>query len=173
MQTISRIDPALLPTSHAKIEAALSAFDEYADPEPLVESFAGIEHKLTPSKFLHWMRQAARDNRQRIVLPEATDHRVIMAAAQAQRKGFAQVVLLGREDQIMQVCLLNFLHHPKCRIADCICMRQPQLAATHCAADTCRDAVGATGQRLLAASYFVPLTLTFVCAGSGKAWHKS
>ena len=103
LQIISRIDPALLPSSQAKIEAAFSAFDEFADPAPLVQSFAGIEHKLTPSKFLHWMRQTARDKRQRIVLPEATDHRVIMAAAQAQRKGFAQIILLGNEDQVLQV----------------------------------------------------------------------
>lgn len=103
VQLISKIDPAVLPTSHAKIETSFQLFDEYADPAPLMAGFGELDSKLTPSKFLHWMRQAARANKQRIVLPEAMDHRILMAAAQAQSKGLAQIVLLGAEDDVRQV----------------------------------------------------------------------
>ena len=103
MQRINNIDPAVLPTSTAKIDASIDAFEEHADVELLMRGFDTLEHKLTPSKFLHWMRQQAKAKRQRIVLPEALDHRVLAAAASAQAKGYADIILLGKEEDVQQV----------------------------------------------------------------------
>lgn len=114
MQRISNIDPAILPTSAPKIESALALFDEYARPEPLMKRFDMLEQKLTPSRFLHWMRQEAKANQQRIVLPEASDHRILAAASSAQQKGFAQVVLLGRDAEVRQVRRLRVAYPSHC-----------------------------------------------------------
>lgn len=93
----------MLSTSSAKIDASFACFEEYADPSPLMKGFEGLAEKLTPSKFLHHIRMGARDKLQRIVLPESGDSRILMAAMTAQQKGYAQVILLGTRNQILQV----------------------------------------------------------------------
>lgn len=103
VQTVHAIKPAVLSTSVAKIEASLSLFDNYAKTEPLMAGLEGSSGKLTPSKFLHRIHEGARNNVQRIVLPEASDHRILMAAAAAQQKGYAQMILLGAASEIEQV----------------------------------------------------------------------
>jgi hypothetical protein len=103
LQMMHRIEPAVLSTSSAKIDASFACFEEYADPIPLMSGFEGLAQKLTPSKFLHRIRMGARGNLQRIVLPESADPRILMAAMTAQQKGYAHVVLLGSRNQILQV----------------------------------------------------------------------
>lgn len=49
--------------------------------------------QVTPSRFVHSMRQKCIKNPQRIVLPEAHDHRIIEAAGAAQSKGIANIIL--------------------------------------------------------------------------------
>ena len=104
VQAISQIEPAVLPSSHAKIEAAFSAFDEYLEPSALMAGFEQVAVKLTPARFVHALRQRCAANPQRIVLPEANDHRVLAAAAAAAAKGLADVILLGSEEIVRQVC---------------------------------------------------------------------
>lgn len=103
MQAISQIEPAVLPSSHTKIESAFSAFDEYMDGNVLMAGFEEVEVKLTPARFVHAVRQRCAANPQRIVLPESNDHRVLAAAAAAAAKGLAEVVLLGSKEIVYQV----------------------------------------------------------------------
>jgi Phosphate acetyl/butaryl transferase len=102
-QLIGKVDPAILPSSSIKIEASINAFDDHAITEPLMAGFDSLEHKLTPSRFLHWMRQEAKAHRQRIVLPESSDHRILAAANNAQQKEYADIVLLGNDAEVRQV----------------------------------------------------------------------
>jgi phosphotransacetylase len=51
------------------------------------------------------MRQKCIANPQRIVLPEAHDHRILEAASIAQSKGIANIILLGNQAIIKQVLL--------------------------------------------------------------------
>lgn len=62
--------------------------------------------QVTPSRFVHNMRQKCIETPQRIVLPEAHDHRIIEAASAAQSKGIADIILLGNEEIIQQVLTL-------------------------------------------------------------------
>lgn len=109
MQAISSIEPAVLPSSHHKIEASILAFDENIDKDLLMKGYKNLSmnSKLTPARFVHSMRQKCMAHPQRIVLPESNDHRILSAAAAAQSKGLASIILLGEESLIQQVCLAS------------------------------------------------------------------
>ena len=106
VQAINSIEPAVLPSSHHKIEASVLAFDENIDKELLMKGFenVSVNSKLTPARFVHRMRHQCMAQPQRIVLPESNDHRILSAAAAAQSKGLAEVILLGEDSLIQQVC---------------------------------------------------------------------
>jgi len=52
------------------------------------------------SQFLDMITQRARENKKTIVLPESTDIRTIKATAMVLEKGYADIVLVGDEDNI-------------------------------------------------------------------------
>lgn len=105
MQAISSIEPAVLPSSHHKIEASILAFDENIDKDLILKGVQSAESssKLTPARFVHSMRVKCARQPQTIVLPESNDHRILSAAAAAHSKGLAKIVLLGEESLIQQV----------------------------------------------------------------------
>ncbi|NLN64069.1 MAG: phosphate acetyltransferase [Clostridiaceae bacterium] len=55
------------------------------------------------SKFLDRISERAKADKKTIVLPEATDIRVVSAASMIQQRGIANVVLVGDRDQIMDL----------------------------------------------------------------------
>ena len=60
---------------------------------------------LFPQMFLHRINQRCMANPQRIVLPEALDRRVLIAAAEVTRKGLAHITLIGDPKAVeAQVC---------------------------------------------------------------------
>lgn len=69
------------------------------------------------------MRQRCIENPQRIVLPEAHDHRIIEAAGAAQSKGIANVVLLGDKETIQQVqlCSMPVMYCTCCELSYEVC----------------------------------------------------
>jgi len=52
--------------------------------------------------FIEQMKQKARADRQRIVLPEATDLRVLQAASTALREKIADIILIGNKEEILR-----------------------------------------------------------------------
>jgi len=50
--------------------------------------------------FISELREKAKANPRKVVLPEGNDDRVIAAASQAQEAGFGQIVLLGEQEKI-------------------------------------------------------------------------
>lgn len=88
-------------SSPRKIEAARNLFASYVDSEALLAAIdlprTGIR---TPTMFEHQLMGLARAHRRRIVLPEATDDRVLTAADVVLTRGVADIMLLGDAGRI-------------------------------------------------------------------------
>ncbi len=90
--------------SAGKAEAALEHFAEHVDGLSLLDRLELAKtDAVTPLMFEHDLVERARAQRQRIVLPEGTEPRVLQAAAQALHRGIADIILLGDPDQVAQV----------------------------------------------------------------------
>ena len=57
--------------------------------------------------FIEQIKQKAKSNMKTIILPEATDIRILRAAEIVANEGFAKVVLLGVEEDIKQIAKEN------------------------------------------------------------------
>lgn len=57
--------------------------------------------------FVETMKEKARQNIKTILLPESEDVRVIQAAADVEKEGFAKAVLIGNEENVKQIALDN------------------------------------------------------------------
>jgi phosphate acetyltransferase len=53
--------------------------------------------------FITGIKEKAKMNKKRIVLPEATDIRVVTAASIAQKEGLAEIILVGNKEKILNV----------------------------------------------------------------------
>lgn len=68
-----------------------------------VQAFAKVHSAaVTPLMFRSNLLAQARANRQRIVLPESTDDRILLAAAQLLAAEVADIILLGEQSQVDQ-----------------------------------------------------------------------
>ena len=82
--------------SMRKIEVSRAMFSEYVDEAALLAAIDLPRTEIrTPTMFEYQIQQQARANRQRIVLPESTDDRVLEAAAAVLQRSFADIILLG------------------------------------------------------------------------------
>ncbi|QXT63037.1 phosphate acetyltransferase [Tessaracoccus palaemonis] len=82
--------------SDRKIEVSRAVFSEFVDEEALLAAIDLPRTEIrTPTMFEYQIQQKARSNRQRIVLPESTDDRVLTAAAIALQRSVAEIILLG------------------------------------------------------------------------------
>jgi phosphate acetyltransferase len=88
-------------TSRRKIAAALGEFNTGVDVEQL-SSLVLTSHPegVTPLMFSIGLLERARENRQRIVLPEGTDERVLQAAEELVNAKVVDVVLLGEPREV-------------------------------------------------------------------------
>jgi phosphate acetyltransferase len=88
--------------STRKIEAALHLAAEHVPAEAWLDRLALAPTDIvTPVMFTHDLYERARADRRRIVLPEGTEPRVLRAAAAVLRRGVAELVLLGRPDEVL------------------------------------------------------------------------
>ncbi len=88
-------------SSPRKIEAARNLFASYVDREQLLAAIDLPRTDLrTPTMFEHQLMQMARAQRRRIVLPEATDDRILKAADIVLTRGVADLILLGDAGRI-------------------------------------------------------------------------
>lgn len=83
-------------SSARKIETARNLFANHVDGDKLLEAIELQRAEIrTPTMFEHQLMDMARSNRRRIVLPEATDDRILTAVDIVLTRGVADVVLLG------------------------------------------------------------------------------
>jgi phosphate acetyltransferase len=93
---VDSVRPQLRAGGERKVAAALGAFASAVDPLELERRFE-VERpqQLTPSMFESELLERARENPQRIVLPEGDDERVLRAADLLLRRGAARLTILG------------------------------------------------------------------------------
>ena len=68
--------------------------------------------------FVETMKEKARQNIKTILLPESEDVRVIQAAADVEKEGFAKAVLIGNEENVKKLALDNNIDVSKVTIID-------------------------------------------------------
>jgi phosphate acetyltransferase len=81
---------------------ALSGPADYASLPPLVapKLQAFVPTVVTPKRFEYDLIERARAPKQRIVLPEGDDDRILQAADDILRRGFAELVILGQPEAV-------------------------------------------------------------------------
>ncbi|MDY0117696.1 MAG: phosphate acyltransferase, partial [Sulfurimonadaceae bacterium] len=89
--------------SERKTALALGLFHASIDMEKLENTLANQKSEiLTPKMFEYRLFESARQNRQRIVLPESKDERVLRAAEIILRRNVADIILLGDEQKVRE-----------------------------------------------------------------------
>lgn len=100
-QELSEMHGPLSITSVRKIDVARRIFSERVDQDALLGAInLPASSVRTPLMFQHQLNEQARSDRKRIVLPEATDDRILESAATVLRRGIADITLLGDEESI-------------------------------------------------------------------------
>jgi phosphate acetyltransferase len=98
---VHRIEASILPGDDRKIAAALGVFEGNVDVDELRGRIA-VRHseRITPLMFEYELIRRAKANRQRIVLPEGSDERILRAAEILVLRQVADLTLLGNPDKI-------------------------------------------------------------------------
>ncbi|MBK1721504.1 phosphate acetyltransferase [Thiocystis violacea] len=98
---VNRIEATILAGDDRKIAAALGLFESRVDVEELRGQVAVHQHeRVTPLMFEYELIRRAKAQRQRIVLPEGTDERILRAAEILTLRQVADLILLGDPDKI-------------------------------------------------------------------------
>jgi phosphate acetyltransferase len=88
-------------TSQRKIDTALQLIESHVDLSDLLAQLAlPIPKVTTPQMFTYQLRERARSERKRIVLPEGDDDRILKSAGRVLQRGIADLTILGDESQI-------------------------------------------------------------------------
>jgi phosphate acetyltransferase len=100
-ERLMRVRGPLTKESSRKIETAHRVFAEQVDQAALLAAIdVSASHVRTPLMFEYQLMERARADRQRIVLPESEDDRILEAAAILLRRGVSDLILLGGETKI-------------------------------------------------------------------------
>ncbi|MCV7402417.1 phosphate acetyltransferase [Mycobacterium fragae] len=88
-------------SSQRKIDTALQLMERHVDIGDLLAQLAiPIPKVTTPQMFTYQLRERARSDRKRIVLPEGDDDRILRSAGRLLQRGIAELTILGDENQI-------------------------------------------------------------------------
>jgi phosphate acetyltransferase len=84
-----------------KIDTALAVMADHIDGAELTERIrVPASTVVTPQMFEYQLLERARSDRRHIVLPEATDDRILLAAGRLLSRGIVDLTLLGVEDAV-------------------------------------------------------------------------
>jgi phosphate acetyltransferase len=101
VQSVNELYGRIEPTDSKRIATALGWFGKYVNVSELTRRVVSQRSiKVTPRMFEYSLLEKAAENRQRIVLPEGTGERILNATDIILRRGVADIVLLGREEEI-------------------------------------------------------------------------
>jgi phosphate acetyltransferase len=102
LDTLGSVESSILPSSTAKIAQAQHLFEKYVDSTQLGTLVTKPAHRdyMNPKMFQHNIIDKCQNNKQRIVLPEGTDKRILRAASEVVSRGLAHVTLLGDEEEV-------------------------------------------------------------------------
>ena len=98
---INQVPSGISPRDERKIAQALGLFEKNVDSEELAGKIiqAG-PNAVSPKMFQHTLLERARENRQKIVLPEGEEERILLAAEHLLTRKIADIILLGDRDLI-------------------------------------------------------------------------
>jgi phosphate acetyltransferase len=100
-ERLMRVRGPITRESSRKIENARRVFAEQVDHAALLAAInVSASDVRTPLMFEYQLMERARANRQRIVLPESEDDRILEATAILLRRGVANLILLGDETKV-------------------------------------------------------------------------
>jgi phosphate acetyltransferase len=100
-ERLMRVRGPITRESSRKIETARRVFAEQVDQPALLAAInVSASDVRTPLMFEYQLMERARVDRQRIVLPESEDDRILGAAAILLRRGVANLILLGDEMKV-------------------------------------------------------------------------
>jgi phosphate acetyltransferase len=100
-ERVMRVRGPITKASSRKIETAHRVFSEQVDQAALLAAInVPASEVRTPLMFEYQLIERARIDRQRIVLPESEDDRILEAAAILLRRGVANLILLGDETKV-------------------------------------------------------------------------
>ena len=101
--TISKAHARLRVNSHRKIALAHGLFNSNVDMVDIESRIANAKSDImTPIMFEYKLFDIASSNKKRIVLPESEDERILRAAEIVLRRGFADIILIGNEDEVRE-----------------------------------------------------------------------
>ena len=102
-RNISKIHSRLRITSTRKIALSLGLFHANVDIKAIEKKIASsVSTVMTPMMFEYKLFEMARQNKKRIVLPESDDERVLRAAEIILHREVAEIILLGKEEQLKE-----------------------------------------------------------------------
>ncbi len=105
---IADLKPRINPFDTRKIMRSISLFKKYIDVKKILDKLIHYENeKMTPSMFLYNLEEWAGRKREKIVLPEGTDPRILKAACRLQSNDLVDIVLLGKREQICNIVKNN------------------------------------------------------------------
>ncbi len=89
------------PENDRKINTALGVFEKCVDTAEIAKRVIDRKSsKVTPKMFEFNLIETAKRNKMRIVLPEGAEERILRAAEILDRRGVAEIILLGNADEI-------------------------------------------------------------------------
>lgn len=91
----------IYPNNEQRIYTSLNTFDKHVNVEDLTRKYLTFKPRgLTPRMFQYNLLKRAQKVKKRIVLPEALDERILLAAARLSILDIVDVTLLGSEKEI-------------------------------------------------------------------------
>lgn len=98
---VNKVRPLLLPENEQRLATALGLFEKYVNIEELAKKVTiARSNVVTPVMFEYELFNRAKQNRKHIVLPEASDDRVLRAASILLKRNAVDITLLGNEEDI-------------------------------------------------------------------------
>ncbi|NDV19611.1 phosphate acetyltransferase [Pseudodesulfovibrio sp. JC047] len=101
VQELNRLYGRIQADDHQRIATALGNFAQHVNVTELRDNLVEKRStRVSPKMFEYSLFDKASRNKQRIVLPEGSGERILRAADILLRRGVAEIILLGREDEI-------------------------------------------------------------------------
>lgn len=102
-RNIIKVNSRLRVSSERKIALALGLFNSSVDIKSIEEKIENTYNDvMTPQMFEYKLFDMAHSNKKRIVLPEASDERILRAAEIILRREVAEIILLGEEAELKE-----------------------------------------------------------------------
>eukprot|EP00288_Rhodomonas_lens_P007150 CAMPEP_0177719356 /NCGR_PEP_ID=MMETSP0484_2-20121128/16059_1 /TAXON_ID=354590 /ORGANISM="Rhodomonas lens, Strain RHODO" /LENGTH=1342 /DNA_ID=CAMNT_0019231567 /DNA_START=67 /DNA_END=4096 /DNA_ORIENTATION=+ len=97
--------PRLLPTAKVKLQAAQELFSMFSSSDFMERLVGGSSRRrdMTSHLFQHHIFLAARRQKQRIVLPEGDDWRVLVAAGELLARDLCDLIILGDRQRVLSL----------------------------------------------------------------------